>query len=89
MNSWTCFLHGEGGGSLVNLKTRSKTCPMYLGEIGDVLVEGAVIDGKEADLSFPRGTNCAKCGVPTVARSFVCPVRPRTQQQFYLDEGKA
>ena len=24
-NSWRCFWQGEGGGSLVNLKTRSKT----------------------------------------------------------------
>ena len=30
MNSWTYFLQGEGGGSLVNLNTRSKTGPMFL-----------------------------------------------------------
>ena len=29
MNSWTCFLHGDGGAPLVNLNKTSKTSPMF------------------------------------------------------------
>src|SRR5260370_33050571 len=70
MNSWTYFLHGDGGGSLVNLNTRSKTGPMYLVKSAIYLSNDPSYTVKKPTSLFPRGTNCAKWGVPTVARSF-------------------
>jgi hypothetical protein len=40
-----------------------------LREVGDVFVEGAIVDGKNPIWLSSNGTNCAKCGVPTVSRS--------------------
>ena len=50
MNSCRCFRHGDGGGFLVNLNMRSKTCPMFLVKSAMYCVERAVVDGEEPDL---------------------------------------
>ena len=50
MNSWTCFRHGDGGEPLVNLNKKIKDFPDVPREVIDVLVERAVVDGKEAHL---------------------------------------
>ena len=50
MNSWTYFRHGDGGGPVGEFEQDIKEFPDVPGEVIDVLVERAVVNGKEAQL---------------------------------------
>src|SRR5260370_18751843 len=59
-----------------------------LGEIGNVGVEGAVIDGEETDLVVLERHELGEVGCADFVQVFGCPFSPREQEKFYLDEGK-
>ena len=83
MNSWRCFLHGEGGGFLVNLNIRSKTCPMFLVKSAMYVSNDAVVDGKEADLVVLKRHELREVGRADVVQVFALVPRPhRAQEQF-------
>ena len=59
------------------------------GEIGNVRVERAVIDGKEANLVVLKRHELGEVGCADGVQVFRYPAPPRAQKQLYLDEGKA
>src|SRR5262249_11745366 len=60
-----------------------------LGEIGDILVERAVIDGKETDLVVLKRYELREMGCTDGVEILGCAAPPRAQEQLYLDEGDA
>ncbi len=58
-----------------------------LGEIGNVVVETAVIDSKETDLIVLKRHELGEVGCADFVQVFGCPAPSRKQEQFYLDEG--
>ncbi len=59
-----------------------------LGEIRDVGVEAAIVDGKEADLVVLKRHELCKMRRADTIQVFGCPAPSRAEQQLYLDEGK-
>ena len=55
MNSWTCFLHGDGGAALGEFEQDIKDFPDVAREVIDVLIERPVVDGEEAQLPVLQG----------------------------------
>src|SRR5260370_20245691 len=60
-----------------------------LGEIGNVRVEAAIVDGKETDLVVLKRHELREMGRADAVQVFGCPAPPRAQEQLYLDEGNA
>src|SRR6266566_4127203 len=87
MNSWTNFLHGEGGGSLVNLSTRSKTGPMYFVKSA-IYVSNEPSHRKETNPVFPQRHELREVRCADRGQIFLGPVRPRAQEQLYLNVSK-
>src|SRR5271166_2087118 len=59
-----------------------------LGEIGNVRVKAAIVDGKETDLVVLKRHELCEMGCTDGVQVFGCPASPRAQEQLYLDEGK-
>ena len=59
-----------------------------LGEIGNVRVEAAIVDGKETDLVVLKGHELCEVRRADGVQVFGCPAPPCEQEQFYLGEGK-
>src|ERR1700730_5172297 len=72
---------------LGELKYKIEDFSDILGEIGNVRVEAAVIDGKETDLVVLKRHELCEMGCPDGVQVFCCPAPPRAQEQLYLDEG--
>ena len=79
MNSWRCFLHGEGGGSLVNLNIRSKTCPMFLVKSAMYVSKAAVVDGEEANLVILERDELCEMRRADLVQIFGCAVSSGAQ----------
>src|SRR4029077_16314602 len=60
-----------------------------LGEIGNVRVDAASVDGKEPDLVVLKGHELREMRRADGVQVFGCPAPPRAQEQLYLDEGNA
>src|SRR5438128_3130 len=58
-----------------------------LGEIGNVRVKAAIVDGKETDLVVLKRHDLCKMRRADGVQVFGYPAPPRAQEQLYLDEG--
>ena len=78
---------GRGRRVLGELEYEIEYLANVLGEIGDVLVERAVIDGEETDLVVLKRHELGEVRCADFVQVFGCPFPSRDQEKFYLDEG--
>src|SRR6266566_6401423 len=60
-----------------------------LSKVGDVLLEGAIVDREEPDLVVLERHELGEMGRADGIQIFCYPMRSRAQQQLYLYEGQA
>src|ERR1700692_4166931 len=81
------FSAGRGRRVLVELEYEIEDLADVLGEVGDVLVEEAVIYGEETNLVVLQRHELCEVRCADLVQVFRRPTAPCAQKQLHLDEG--